>query len=502
MKGRISEGRSRDLRTNTGRMRGFSLVRRSIALGSAAAILLLSTHLLFARSPNEIWLPHLENRLGQVESSILVVSTASGLGPVVVDFFDRQGGPPTTVTRPFLPAHFHLPGMPELATEGSFAVTVSADPPIAAIAGTTWRDTGANIMTADAEASEDLLLPLALRDYHGWTTVVSVQNTDTSSEATATFEFRSAGTEAVLARWEQGIPPGAVTIDLGELPERDIPAGSRGSLRVSSETTRLAMVAYGRNPDRPKMVYGYEGIPSHRASSRLFAPLVRNDFFGTTGIVLANPGLEPVTVTLRYRMAEFARAACAESGAHGDGAVRIAGGGSAVFYQGGATPETGDPHFEPGCYGVAVVDVEGGKVVGSVVDFDVERGRAAAYNAFSMADAAKRVLLPVFMDRYGSSQLTTGIQVMNLGDASTEVRIRVQPDVELDFYCWDGCPLKLPPLASGTWYPPNLDFGRVHSFSGSAELSSTEPIVGIVYGTSIIPSHWDATIYAGIGVQE
>jgi hypothetical protein len=29
-----------------------------------------------------------------------------------------------------------------------------------------------------------------------------------------------------------------------------------------------------------------------------------------------------------------------------------------------------------------------------------------------------------------------------------------------------------------------------------------EPIVGIIYGTSIIPSHWDATIYAGIGVHE
>jgi hypothetical protein len=145
---------------------------------------------------------------------------ASQSATIVADFYKQGGGGPVAITKPNVgagaAANIYLPSQPELQN-GAYAAIISADRQIAAIARTDWNNSGAAAIYSNVQPGTDVALPLAVKGYYGQTSLVSIQNTDTGTQATVTVEFYKAGETAALVTTSVQIAPGtSTTLDLSK----------------------------------------------------------------------------------------------------------------------------------------------------------------------------------------------------------------------------------------------------------------------------------------------
>ena len=208
-------------------------------------------------------------------------------------------------------------------------------------------------------------------------------------------------------------------------------------------------------------------------------------------------------VTLTY-LASPLTPACQGQVRHGGRAFVVAAKGNAVFYQGNvAGLPTGDSGLPRKCVGSAVIEASGGPVVAVVVDADLVRtanslgaGTSAAYNAFSDADGALKVALPLFRKEHTSVLLSTGIQVMNIGASPAHAVLAIKDSNGRALPIGSDAQRTISPLSTFTWIPssiPSLPAGGY----GSATLTSDQPLVVIVNDASPNGAV-DAAIYSGI----
>jgi hypothetical protein len=418
---------------------------------------------------------------------------------MTANFFPLNGGSPISVTRSGVAAgaaaNFYPPGERSLAN-GGYAAIVSADRPLAAITRTDWSAGGAAIV-GNAVAGREIALPAAFKRYGGLNSIVLIQNTDTGQSATVAVEYYGSGGGAALLTASKTIGPGtSVAVDLATDPAfAALPGGTAGGLIIKSPKAPVAVQVFVTNSRFPKAIYAFEGQPVERAAARLYAPLIRNEFQGTSYIVVVNPGDSTVEVSVNY-ITSALTPVCTGIIQHGGKPFTIAAKGSAIFAQANVPSlPTGDSGLPLRCLGSAVIDIAGGKVLAMVTDADLGShgsGTAAAYNAFSDADGAKKVALPLWRSRHSRLDLSTGVQVMNIGDAHAYVRFEIETDVGLSQLTT----MTIPPLGSYTSYPPS--FAALPSNTvGSATLTSDQPIVVIVNDASSSGAT-DSAIYSGI----
>lgn len=132
----------------------------------------------------------------------------------------------------------------------------------------------------------------------------------------------------------------------------------------------------------------------------------------------------------------------------------------------------------------------------TVVDHNLRHGfrTAASYRAFSDADGAKRVALPLFRNQHTKLDLSTGIQVMNIGTETATI--------VLEFPTPSGSLIEIKtsaavaPLASHTWFPPKI-VGMPSNVYLAVFVTSDQPIVVIVNDASG-NGRADSAIYSGI----
>ena len=428
---------------------------------------------------------------------------ASQDAQIVSDFYNQKGGGAISIPRPgvaagsaaviFLPAESQL-------TNGAYAAIVSADRQIAAIARTDWNNTGGAAIYSNVQPGTDVSLPLAAKAYNGQTTLASIQNTDTSQSASVDVEFWAAGATSATASTTIQITPGtSQTIDLGKSPNfASVPDGSLGSMKISSTSIPVGVQAFMDIETYDKAVYAYEGVPAEQAADTLYAPLFRNDFYGTSGISVVNPGASPVDVTVTYYASPGA-GGCAGSYVHNGGAQTIGAGSSEVFYQGNvAGLATGDSTLPTNCFGSAVIEAAGGNVLAIVNDADLGAGTSAAYNAISQAGGATKVALPLFRKEHVAQKLTTGIQAMNIGTSPANVTMSVS-GAGIGTIPGSLANATIDPNGSHNWFPnSDADWNFVPSNSyGSATIESDQPIIVIVNDFSTNTTS-DSAIYNGI----
>ena len=428
---------------------------------------------------------------------------ASQDAQIVSDFYNQKGGGAISIARPNIAAgsaaNIYLPAESSL-TNGAYAAIISADRQIAAIARTDWNNTGGAAIYSNVQPGTDVSLPLAAKGYAGQTTLASIQNTDTSQSASVTVDFYIAGeTTAAASATIQILPGTSQTIDLGKSPNfAAVPDGSLGSMKISSTSIPVGVQAFMDIETQDKAVYAYEGVPSEQAADTLYSPLIRNGFFGTSGISVVNPGASPVDVTVTYYASPGADS-CSGTYVHNNGAQTIAAGSSAVFYQGNvAGLDTGDSTLPVGCFGSAVIESSGGNVLAIVNDADLGAGTSAAYNAVSQAGGATKVALPLFRKEHVAQKLTTGIQAMNIGSSPANVTLSVAGD-GIGTIPASLANATIAPNASQNWFPSGAaewDFVPSNSY-GSATIESDQPIIVIVNDFSTNGMS-DSAIYNGI----
>jgi hypothetical protein len=428
---------------------------------------------------------------------------ASQPATIVADFYNQRGGGPVSIQRPAVgagaAANIYLPAEQTL-TNGAYAAIISADRQIAAIARTDWGTSGGAAIYSNVQPGTDVSLPLAAKGYFGQTSLVSIQNTDTSAQATVTVGLYQAGATAAVKEITISIGPGtSQTLDLGKHSEfADVPDGFLGSMKITSDSIPVGVQSFVDLENQDKAVYAFEGVPAEQAADKLFVPLIRNNFFGTTGISVVNPGTTDVQVTVTY-IASPLTPACTGTTVHGGGAATIAAGSSLVFYQGGATPGAGAPGLPAGCLGSATVSSTGGNVLAIVNDADLKAGTSAAFNAVSAAQGAKKVALPLFRNKHTKDQLSTGIQAMNIGSAAANATIKFSDSTGTEITgCGADCTVSIAPNGSYTWYPPNVAGVKAReNVYGSAVIDSDQPLAVIVNDASPLGTI-DSAIYNAI----
>jgi hypothetical protein len=433
---------------------------------------------------------------------------ASQTATIVADFYKQSGGGAISIPRPNVQAgaaaNIYLPNESTLQN-GAYAAIISADRQIAAIARTDWNNSGAAAIYSNVQPGTDVSLPLAVKGYANQTSLVSIQNTDTGTQATVTVEFYEVGKTAPTVTTSVNIGPGtSTTIDLSKHAAfATVPQGALGSMKFKS-TTNIGVQSFIDIETSAKGVYAFEGVPSEQAAAKLFVPLYRNDYYGTTGISVVNPGTSPVQVTVTYYGSTQAQVAACKGATfvHAGGPQTIAAGSSGVFYQADVNPPlpTGNAGLPKGCFGSAVIEATGGNVLAIVNDADIPKGTSAAYNAVSTAGGANKVALPLYRNKHTTDQLSTGIQAMNIGSSPANVTLEIKDSTGsvISGACGGDCTATIPPNSSNTWYPPTMTSQNQYAGNyGSATLNSTQPLAVIVNDASGTLTK-DSAIYNGI----
>jgi hypothetical protein len=347
-------------------------------------------------------------------------------------------------------------------------------------------------------------LPLVTIDYVGQSSLVSIQNTDTSVAASVTVELIGAGSATPDLTESYSIGPGkSITIDTGTDAKylavpASTPSGFLGSMIVTSDVP-VGVQSFIDITTSDKAVYAFEGVPSEDAAPVLYAPLIRRRHIGVydTGISVVNPNSTAVEVTTTYI---GTGGACAGTTTD-EGPVTIAPNSSHVFYQ-GPVPANGLPD---NCLGSAVIKATGGNILAVVNDSKNYTEESAAYNAMSAAIGATKVALPLARNRFlAGYEVTTGIQVMNIGSSPTDttpanITITFSDETGAVMSGCTGCTASIAPLASANFLPGGSVTGVMPAGTyGSAVVESdSDPIVVIVNDFSYTGA-LDSATYNGI----
>lgn len=400
-----------------------------------------------------------------------------------------------SVPLPMTAANYWLPGLtgPQL-DPGVHAVQIGATGRAAALTRADWPSRSSAMMYNNVPPGFDLVVPLVTKQHGGHSATVTVQNTDDASPANVTASLFPLG---MSKAWT--IAPGrSFTIDLDTDPDFvGLPAGYRGAMRIQSSVP-LGVESHGTVAGWPKATYAFEGSPVSDASSLLFAPLFRNDYFGTTDISVANPGPSNVEVTVTYYGADHpGNAPGCQGTSFSHGPVVIITGGTATFDQDGSA--SGLPS---GCFGAARIEASGGEVLAVVRDLDSVERTAGAYTAVSDAQSSMTVSLPLFRRHHTAMQLYTGISAMNTGSAIANVMVEVFDSNGSPYpSCGAACFRSVGPGETAVFWPgdmvKSLPWTQAGGEYGSAILVSDQPIAVIVNDSALVPDI-DSAIYNGI----
>jgi len=439
---------------------------------------------------------------------------------ISADFYPQGGGAAKQFTGQAdagAAFNFWLPGM-QLA-DGAYAAVVNADRQIAAIARTDWPSKGGAAIYSNVIPDIEVQLPLVAKNYQNQCSLVSIQNTNTSSSATATVDFFAAGSAASALTREYPIGPGT-SITLRVCDEDDfivnLPDNFLGSMLVTSKdgVTKLGVQSFVDITNSDQAVYGFEGVPSEQAASELFAPLFRasqklgTNRYGDTGISVVNTESTPVDVTVTFYPAggdcDLAPVSQTET---------VAASSSYVFWQG---PIDGNPLKSTNCYGSARIEAANdGKILAIVNDGvnDYSGGKyninAAAYNAVSADLGGAIAALPLFRTGHTKNELWTGISCMNVGSGQADVNLSVSNLVTGDTMD-DAMSLTVDQYQTAVFWPAPIKasgapWDAAGTAVGSATINASQPVVCIVNDSSQAkdPSlTYDAATYNGIKVGQ
>lgn len=416
-------------------------------------------------------------------------------------------------------ANIYLPGT-SLPFPASYSALIDgAGAALAAIYRADWPATGGAAIYSNVAPSDRLVVPLVLRHYRGQDSVITVQNLSapgwpTRQIANVRLLIYAAGRRDVAAERHLAVRQGqSVTVDLGSVHPAFQALGDEfsGSMRIVADSLigAQALVAGGA-----RSVSGFEAVPEERAAETLFVPLFRAGQPGLargdvldTGISIVNPGDDAVTVGATFHPTsdpDPRLAACRAQPQYVQRAT-IEPRSSAIFYQGAGGRGSIEPPMPSPCYGSVVIRSEGGGVLAIVQDGQNGTQLLSAYNAVPADQAARQVAVPLWRHDHSAYRLTTGIQVMNVGEATARgvaisFRTTEADGSSREVACGAPCRVDIPPGGAHTFWPGDPRLGLPRGAFGAALVDSPEPVAVIVNDYPLTGAV-DAATYNGIPMR-
>ncbi len=392
-------------------------------------------------------------------SGVQVQNLSTNSNTVTVQLYPQSGGaaislPGVTVASESA-ANFYLPSINNVGA-GSYSMVVSANNPVAAIARTDWSASGGAAIYISTAPDKVITIPLATQNFASQTSQISVQNAGAAKVTDVKVEVIARGTGAIVKTLtNQTIEVGASkTYNLGDtgtfgtLPntgtDLGVATGFVGLVRISSVTNNLVAMSFIDVVGTPG-VTGFSGVSQSAASTKLFCPLVRANFYGDTGIQIVNQGSSDANVKITF----LADPVSPNQGTFTQN-MTVKQNSSDIAFQGptgnsrnaptnlpGGTQTGGNTALtNNGFFGSAIVESTNGQSLLAVVN-DTEFGAnfstkgAATSNCVPAASAGKKHFLPLLRRFHlANEKLTTGVQVMNITGGSNTISLKLTN--------WDG----------------------------------------------------------------
>ena len=288
------------------------------------------------------------------------------------------------------------------------------------------------------------------------TTAFQIQNL-ASTPATITIKyFDSTGTE-VTAATETAIPIAANdSIQRAQSNNTNLPAGFNGSVVIESDQPIAAIANQDALEGTVHYQGSYTGIDGAATASTFFLPVALKTYFGyTTEISIQNAGSANVDVTIHYfddTGAEIAAAQDTKTGLLPGGAVRFSQGSNANL---------------PANFNGSAKAVATGPIVAVVNQDNTTAFVQQTYNGFGSGNAT--LYIPVVMNSFFG--FNTAFQIQNVGTVATDIKATYS----------DGTEITRTGIGPGQ-AAMFVQSQETHSsnYAGSAVITASQPIVGIV----------------------
>jgi hypothetical protein len=374
--------------------------------------------------------------------------------------------------------NYYLPGF-STVPDGAYAMVVSSDKRVAALARTEWQNTGGAGTYVSVEPGTDITIPMILGNYAAQTSQFSIQNTNTNSainDVKITLNGRgytspvkeltgqtiAAGTSRTYSMADIGV--------WGTLPDTALDLnvkGFVGSVRITSSTP-LVVQSFIDVTNSPRSVSAFSGVPTNSASQNVYCPLLRANFSGDTGITIVNPNNFSIDVNITF----YADAKSPNKGTYYQ-TLTVAANSTNLAFQGptgnsraaglpGGSQNTSNPNYtNDGFFGVGKLSSTQGNFLAVVNDVMFASNWIATsqstYNCLTSNNSGVKFALPLIRKYHTSNmKLTTGISVQNVTGNPVEV--------SLDIYNHDGSPLPaakpanitIPAFGSGNFFQGDL----------------------------------------------
>jgi hypothetical protein len=386
---------------------------------------------------------------------ISVQNRGSGATSVTATFLDEAGNPVGTYGlnlaadgADIIDPRF----VPALADGYVGSAVLESAQPIAASVREMREESDALGYTAAASGSERAFVPLLFNRYNGWNTGLQVQNLgDAAVPVTVTYRQ----TNAEGGPWQdQATVPARSAVTFYQPANEALPGGFVGSAIVDAPPgSRIVAVVNevhdGGNGSSYEAALGGSGAAS--------APLVfRNSNGWSTGLQVQNIGGDESEVIVAYRGADG-------SGPYYDGAF-VPPGSSVTFFQ------PAHPQLPDGFVGSAVVVSRNNQPLVAIVnEVNTTLNVAMTYRAFNDNEGAPTLAVPYLARR--DNGWSTGVQVQNLGTATTTVTLQIRAP--------DGSVVTSPSQSvqvdgSATFYLPAIE-GVNDGWHGAGVVSSSPP---------------------------
>jgi hypothetical protein len=436
----VAAGRGATFRTRLARIRG-----RVVVLGALVLVVLAERQ---PRAAASLAAPIDGSEPPVGELWVQNLNPVGGQDSVSVAFYARTGRWPfPAVLLPPPPRSADIMRTGQLAATlpvGQFAAHLISNNafPSVAVVREEWPASGGAALYDAIPGSAEVIVPWVARrkGVAAHSSRVAVQDTAITGEPQAVeVRFTQLGAVNPTLTVSRTIPAGTASVfdlardaDLAALPD-----GFAGVMRVKAAGgRRIAVAATTELANSSQAVYATSGADIAKAGPRLAAPRVtrrRSETRGDGGaattdsfIVVANVGQATANVSVRYFGSDEPGNACAgQTIVHGGTPVGIAPGGGALFAQG--TEDlglgSGSSGLPDNCVATAVIESDGPPIAATVVELEDDGARAGAYSAVSAGVAEREAFIPLFRKSY--DDLSTSLHVMNAGDATSLVQVRV-----------------------------------------------------------------------------
>ena len=322
-------------------------------------------------------------------------------------------------------------------------VSASSFPSIAVVRNE-WPASGGAAMYDAIPGAADVVVPWVTRrrGAMGASSRVAVQDVRlTGGPQAVTVRLTPLGATSPTLTISRSIAAGTASVfdlardaDLAGLPD-----GFGGVMRVQAAAAsiyKIAVAATTELANSSQAIYATAGADVAATGQRLAVPRVTRRRAGTrrdgsqattdSFIAVANAGQVAANVSIRYVGSDEPGSTCAgQTFVHIGAPFGIAPGGGALFAQGAEDlePGLGSSGLPDNCVATAVVESDGPPIAATVVELEDRGARAGAYSALPIGTAEHEVYVPLFRNAY--NDLSTSVDVMNAGDAATQVQMKV-----------------------------------------------------------------------------